>query len=82
MGNTQKCRDRRVHAVSLASDCLQRHGRSAVPARLPGEIANEEGMVFVIFGDTPLPVDFEDKECRDLDDVETPRSDTDRFALM
>ena len=37
-------------------------------------IANEEGMVFVMFGDTPLPVDFEDKDCRDLDDVETPRS--------
>ena len=37
-------------------------------------IANEEGMVFVMFGDTPLLVDFEDKDCRDLDDVETPRS--------
>ena len=29
------------------------------------EIANEEGMVFVMFGDTPLPVSFEDKGCRD-----------------
>ena len=37
------------------------------------EIANEEGMVFVMFGDTPLPVSFEDKGCRDLDDVDTPR---------
>ena len=49
-------------------------------------IANEEGMVFVMFGDTPLFVDFEDKECRDLDDVQTPRSGRcgrfDRFELM
>ena len=36
-------------------------------------IANEEGMVFVMFGDTPLLVSFEDKGCRDLDDVDTPR---------
>ena len=28
------------------------------------EIANEEGMVFVMFEDTPLPVSFEDKGCR------------------
>ena len=45
-------------------------------------IANEEGMVFVMFGDTPLPVSFEDKECRDVGDVETPRSDADRLRLM
>ena len=43
------------------------------------KIANEEGTVFVMFGDTPLPVSFEEKECGDLDDVETPRSDTERF---
>ena len=43
------------------------------------KIANEEGTVFVRFGDTPLPVSFEEKECGDLDDVETPRSDTERF---
>ena len=42
------------------------------------KIANEEGTVFVMFGDTPLPVSFEEKECGDLDDVETPRSDTER----
>ena len=42
------------------------------------KIANEEGTVFVRFGDTPLPVSFEEKECGDLDDVETPRSDTER----
>ena len=46
------------------------------------KIAKKEGMVFVMFGDTPLPVSFEDKGCRDLDDVDTPRSDTDRFALV
>ena len=28
------------------------------------EIANEEGMVFVVFEDTPLPLSFEEKGCR------------------
>ena len=28
------------------------------------EIANEEGMVFVMFEDTPLPLSFEEKGCR------------------
>ena len=50
------------------------------------KIATEEGMVFVRFDETPLPVGFEDNKCEGLDDVHTPRSDTDsrgdRFRLV
>ena len=39
------------------------------------EIANEEGMVFVMFEDTPLPLSFEEKGCR-IQTMSTPRAST------
>ena len=44
-------------------------------------IANDEGMVFVMFDHVSPPAHFEDIECEDLDGVRTPISDEDRFEL-
>ena len=46
-----------------------------------GRIANDEGMVFVMFDNVSPPAHFEDIECADLDGVTTPLSDEDRFEL-
>ena len=40
-----------------------------------GVIANEEGMVAVVFGATPLREESYAKPCGDVRDVDTPRSD-------
>ena len=40
-----------------------------------GTIANEEGMVAVVFGATPLREESYAKPCGDVRDVDTPRSD-------
>ena len=44
-------------------------------------IANDEGVVFVMFDHVSPPALFEDIECVDLDGVTTPLSDEDRFEL-
>ena len=41
-------------------------------------IANDEGVVFVMFDHVSPPAHFEDIECEDLDGVTTPISDEDR----
>ena len=40
-----------------------------------GMIVNEEGMVAVIFGDTPLQEESSSKPCGSIMDIDTPRSD-------
>ena len=44
-------------------------------------IANDEGVVFVMFDHVSPLAHFEDIECEDLDGVRTPISDEDRFEL-
>ena len=44
-------------------------------------IANDEGMVVVMFDHVSPLAHFEDKECADLGDVTTPPSSEDRFDL-
>ena len=44
-------------------------------------IANDAGVVFVMFGHASPPEHLEDIECVDLDGVTTPPSDEDRFEL-
>ena len=52
-----------------------------------GMIANEAGMVAVVFGDEPFLEESDSKPCGDVRDVATPRSDGsdhshERFCLM
>ena len=69
-----------LSAKTDASSFVGGDGRPFMYVSL-ARIANDAGVVFVMFGHASPPEHLEDIECVDLDGVTTPLSDEDRFEL-
>ena len=65
---------KRLFTEKPVARCWDRDKRVRCYGNL-GTIANEEGMVAVVFGATPLREESYAKPCGDVRDVDTPRSD-------